>query len=149
MTPDERGDAELDHEDAVHDALADLGVAVREFAEARQAYERAIAAVGAAGARMKAAAANEERALGAVRALYGSPEVVDAEIVEDDPAIYCDPHEMPEEAPDACTHETGLACPFPGTSCFTCGAGPGRPCQQRSAIEAGIFRYGSSLPRRP
>jgi hypothetical protein len=67
-------EAEDDHADAVQDALADLGVAVREFAEARRLYEHAIAAVGAAGARMKAAALNEECALEAVRSLHGAPE---------------------------------------------------------------------------
>jgi hypothetical protein len=80
-------EAEDDHADAVQDALADLGVAVREFAEARRLYEHAIAAVGAAGARMKAAALNEECALEAVRSLHGAPEFV----------------HTPEETPDACT----------------------------------------------
>jgi hypothetical protein len=118
-------------------------VAVREFAEARRLYEHAIAAVGAAGARMKAAALNEECALEAVRALYGAPEVVDAEIVEDDPAIYCDPHEMPE------ADETGVVmtplgpiypevegtpfrdagCPGPTLGCSTCGAEASQTCQ--------------------
>jgi ElaB/YqjD/DUF883 family membrane-anchored ribosome-binding protein len=36
---------------------------------------------------------------------------VDAEVVEDDPAIYCDPHEMPEEAPAGCTPDVFASGP--------------------------------------